>query len=350
MTSVASPKVLVANSKIKKWPAILLTISFMLSVACNVKATPMIFATYGKTMGTTYSVKWVAETESVDIKAEIKADLQQVNQQMSTYIKDSELSKFNRLPIGESVTLSEPLAKVLWLAKEINRHTDGAFDVTVGPLVNLWGFGATGRHSKVPTDAEIEALKKKIGSDFIKLEGTTASRQQDIYVDLSAIAKGYAVDSLANLLESKNIYSYLVEIGGELRANGKKPNGAEWRIAIETPKSSVLKSIQKIIGVNNIAVATSGDYRNYFEENGLRFSHTIDPVTARPIRHNLVSVTVLMPTCIEADALATAMMVMGVDKAMRFAEDKGIAVFLISKTADGFAEYMTPDFRKYLVN
>ncbi len=306
----------------------------------------------GLTMGTSFTVKWVtADTsQSAAIRKQINDALINVNQSMSTYIQDSELSRLNRLPVGSTVTLSEDLNSVLSQALEISQQSDGAFDVTVGPLVNLWGFGPDGRVVKAPSDSEIEKLKQRVGYQYAELnaERRELTRQRDIYIDLSAIAKGFGVDRLADILEQSGITSYLVEIGGELRARGQKPDGQSWKIAIEAPKAGT-REAQRIIAVRNFGIASSGDYRNYFEEDGVRFSHTIDPATGKPIRHRLASVTVLAEDCATADALATTMMVMGTERAMAFAVEQQVEAFLITKTDNGFSEQMTPGFKQYLV-
>jgi len=336
----------------KKWPAAqLLAILFFVALVSGCGDQSLEVKSHqGLTMGTTYTVKWVAASDSdlVEPKA-ISQVLLDINQAMSTYIDDSELSLINQLPVGSSVDLSPELLFILNKSQQISMRSSGAFDITVGPLVNLWGFGPDGRIIKAPDNEEITAVKDRVGYNYLELNGKSLTKNRDSYIDLSAIAKGHGVDALANLLESVGIESYLVEIGGELRAKGLKPDGSQWKIAIESPAAGFERSVQKIIAVKNVGIATSGDYRNYFEEDGVRFSHTIDPATGKPITHKLASVTVLMPTCAEADAYATALLVMGEEKAYDFAIEHGIEAFMIIKTAEGFAEQMTPGFKQYLV-
>ncbi len=301
-------------------------------------------------MGTSFTVKWVSSDSAADKKlpAQISQLLVEVNNSMSTYQKDSELSRINQMPAGDSVTLSEGLAEVLSKALDISQSSGGAFDVTVGPLVNLWGFGPDGRVIRAPDHSEIELLRQRVGYHYISLVDRKLTRERNVYIDLSAIAKGYGVDQVAKLLEKAGISNYLVEIGGELRARGLKPDGSRWKIAIEAPLAGERK-VQRIIEVRDVGIATSGDYRNYFEENGIRFSHTIDASTGMPINHRLASVTVLADDCATADALATAMMVLGPDKAEPYAEQQGVEALLIIKSDDGFIERMTPGFANYLV-
>lgn len=329
-----------------KWPAALLLAVFVLS-GCSRE--PEVIGFNGLTMGTSYSVRWVDTDESrlQVLRPLVNALLKDINQQMSTYIDDSELSRFNALPAGGSLEVSPQLAEVVSESQRISRLSDGAFDVTVGPLVNLWGFGPEGRIISAPSEEEVETLLAEVGYENISVEGDRLSKKGDQYVDLSAIAKGYGVDEVAALLEEQGIKDYLVEIGGELRASGLKPDGSDWRIAIESPVAGS-RGIERIVSVSDTGIATSGDYRNYFEENGQRFSHTIDPRTGRPIAHKLASVTVLRPKCYEADALATAMTVLGDVAGPAFAREHGIAAFFIIKQGDGFVEYATPEFEQYL--
>jgi len=334
--------------RLAKWPAAFLLLAILFLTACSKE--PQIVSLGGPTMGTTYSVKWV----DTDLKrAEslhplIDAKLVEINQQMSTYIKDSELSSFNQSPAGTEVKASDQLFEVLSLAHAISDETDGAFDITVGPLVNLWGFGPEGRIIKAPDNDEIVTLRERIGYQKLKLADSRLIRKEaDIYVDLSAIAKGYAVDQLAKLLEQNGIEQYLVEIGGELRAKGEKPGQQPWRIAIESPQAGE-RGVQRIVQVRDVGIATSGDYRNYFEQDGVRYSHTIDPATAKPISHNLASVTVLSPQCAKADAYATAYSVMGPEAAYEHAIKHNVAAFFLIKSGNAFIEKMTPAFEPFL--
>lgn len=335
-----------------KWPAALLLAIFVLQ-ACSKTPEATIESLNGMTMGTTYSVKWVANAQTPDAEAlqqKISQALLAVNQSMSTYIKDSELSLFNQAPAGTQRELSPALFHVLSLAQSISEKTTGAFDVTVGPLVNLWGFGPEGRIVKAPDPQALEQLRTRVGYHYLTLESETrkATKSAGLYVDLSAIAKGYGVDVLADVMEQAGAESYLVEIGGELRSKGIKPGDNPWRIAIESPVEGE-RTVQRIVTISDVSIATSGDYRNYFEEQGVRYSHTIDPATGKPITHKLASVTVLMPTCAEADALATAFMVMGEQAAYEFALEHKIEAFFIVKSSEGFNELMTPGFEQRLV-
>ncbi len=303
----------------------------------------------GNTMGTTYNIKVIGENlDSGKLQQGIDEKLKQLNQEMSTYIADSELSKFNRSTSLEPVKVSTGLARVVKEAMRLGELSNGALDVTVGPLVNLWGFGPEYRPETVPSDELLSTTKASVGLDKLTFEnGQLAKKVPELYVDLSTIAKGYGVDLIAEFIETHGINNYLVEIGGEMRLKGFKHTGELWHVAIEKPLSTE-RAIHQIIVPKDNAVATSGDYRIYFEADGQRFSHIIDPKTGKPINHKLVSVTVIHPSSMTADGLSTAMMVMGEEKALAFAEANDLAVYIIAKTEHGFVEQSTVKFMQYL--
>ncbi|WP_323844077.1 FAD:protein FMN transferase [Microbulbifer magnicolonia] len=303
-------------------------------------------------MGTSYHITVVdvpAAVQRAELQQQIDAELRQVNREMSTYIEDSELMRFNRGPVGQAVPVSAPLAEVVALSLDIFRRSDGAFDVTVGPLVNLWGFGPQPEPEQIPDDATIASLLQQVGSDALVVQRAPdrITRSRPVEIDLSAIAKGHGVDRVALLLEQQGIRNYLVEIGGELRTLGVNPKGRHWRIGIESPDPAG-RVVQKPISVSGKSVATSGDYRNYYERNGVRYAHTIDPRIGRPLQHRLASVTVIADSCAEADGLATALNVLGADAGLELAEREQLAVFMLVKTDAGFEERYSSAFAPYL--
>lgn len=312
---------------------------------------PQQIAVSGETMGTTYHIRYVSANprhEPEKIKERVDAVLEQINSQMSTYDPNSELSRFNQRQTTEPVVVSRSLETVVRRALEIAEETDGLLDVTVGPLVNLWSFGPQQRPETIPTAEELADAKAATGYRHLTVENHQLQKHiPELYVDLSTIAKGYGVDRVARLLEQMEIQNYLVEIGGEMRMKGVKPGNQPWRIAIEKPDNTQ-RAAQRILEPGNSAIATSGDYRNYFEEDGVRYSHIIDPRTGKPIQHNLVSVTVLAETCMDADAYATALTVMGPEQALAFAENKELAVLLIVRENGDFKEYTSTAFKPYL--
>lgn len=304
-------------------------------------------------MGTSYSVVYINNGEHDDkvVQTRIDQAINLVNDQMSTYKSDSNLSIFNQKPAGTCYKFPQDTYRVLEMAIGISQVTDGAFDPTIGPLVNLWGFGPDYHESKRPTQQQIEELKStKVGYQYLTLkEDNVACKEKDIYVDLSAIAKGYAVDLVAEYLDKLGIHAYLVEIGGELKAKGVKPSKEFWHIAIENPETEIGRSVHKVLELQNTGIATSGDYRNYFEVDGKRFSHTINPKTGMPIEHNLASISVLHDSVAYADAMATAMNVMGPEKAMQLARKQTLAVYLLVKSDQGFEAKSTEAFRQYII-
>ncbi|MFC0444377.1 FAD:protein FMN transferase [Pseudidiomarina halophila] len=312
---------------------------------------PQQVAVSGETMGTTYHIRYVSANPRHDaekVKERVDGLLAQINSQMSTYDPDSELSTFNAKQTTEPVVISRSLEHVVRRALEIAEETDGLLDVTVGPLVNLWSFGPEQRPEVIPSAAQLAAARDVTGYQHLSVENHQLQKDiAGLYVDLSTIAKGYAVDRVGRLLEQMEIQNYLVEIGGEMLMKGSKPGNQPWRIAIERPDSTQ-RAAQRIIEPGNNAVATSGDYRNFFEQDGVRYSHIIDPRTGKPIQHNLVSVTVVTESCMDADAYATALTVMGPEDALAFAEAKQLAVMLITRENGEFKEYTSTAFKPFL--
>lgn len=309
----------------------------------------------GRTMGTTYNIKVVATPEQVaTLKLHDKIDiaLKQVNQEMSTYIPDSEISLFNQSNSNDAVEISPGFARVLKESIRLGELSNGKLDITVGPLVNLWGFGPEQRPEKVPSESVLANTLARVGLKNLHLAGNQLSKDiPNLYVDLSTTAKGYGVDIVAELIEANGIVNYLVEIGGEMRLKGFKHTGELWAIAIEKPildPSGEQRAVHQVIIPKDNAVATSGDYRIYFETDGQRFSHIIDPETGKPINHNLASVTVIHPSSMTADGLSTTLMVMGTEQGMEFAMKNNIAALFISKTEHGFSEQFTVKFKQYL--
>jgi thiamine biosynthesis lipoprotein len=303
----------------------------------------------GQTMGTSYSIKLVAPDQNLDRQAlgvKLSARLDEINSTMSTYRPESELSRFNRLDSTEWSPVSDELCALVADALEFSELTDGAFDVTVGPLVNLWGFGPDGDISRPPTDAAIAEALTRVG--FGKLHANCdlpALRKDraDVYVDLSALAKGYAVDQSAELLETHRITDYLVEIGGELRMRGHNALGELWAIAVEKPQDDT-RSVQSVVRLTDSAMATSGDYRNFFEFEGRRYSHTIHPKTGRPVTHDAAAVTVVDKSAADADALATALLVLGPEEGLALAAREGIAAYFLLRTESGIEQRTTGEF------
>jgi thiamine biosynthesis lipoprotein len=305
----------------------------------------------GEALGTTFSVK-LAEAEVApehDVGGVVSKALERVDAAMSDWRPDSELSRFNAHTSTQPFPVSEETLAVFAVAQEVAERSAGALDVTVAPLVAIWGFGARAQEGP-PTPAAIEALRAHVGYESLVVDrqaGTLRKRDPDLTCDLSAVAKGFAVDRVAGALDALGFQRYLVEVGGELRARGTHLDGGPWRVAIETPDAPG-RQIHRIVELRDAAMATSGDYRAYYEVDGRRLSHTIDPRTGRPIEHGLASVTVVASDAAHADALATALNVLGPEAGYAMARSQGIAAYFIVR-AEGFEIRATPGFESLLV-
>ncbi|MGD9044444.1 MAG: FAD:protein FMN transferase [Desulfobacterales bacterium] len=273
----------------------------------------------GRTMGTTYHITVVADDlEGVaGLKEKIDVRLEGINRIFSTYIEDSEISRFNALnKADEKFRVSDDFIQVMNAGRKIHQLSEGAWDATVSPLVNLWGFGPTRRQTRRPSVSEIKALMQNIGFDHLRTVEPhfLVKNLAAVTLDLNSIAKGYAVDQVSALIASAGHKNYLVEIGGEVYAAGVRPDGKYWRVGINRPqKDAAFNEVYKIVSIDNQAFATSGDYRNFFEIDGVRYSHVIDPRSGHPVSNGVVSVSIIADNCTLADGLATAIMVMGVE-------------------------------------
>lgn len=320
-----------------------------LLVACS-EQDPAALKIQGGTMGTQWHITLSVpkEIDVTQLQEEIQAQLDHLNQQFSTYLPDSTISRFNQHKSTTAFPVSKEFLTIIKAAQAISKKTEGAFDITIAPLINLWGFGAEFKVD-VPADKDIQAVKGQVGYEKLSILEDSSSLQKanpDLIIDLSAIAKGYAVDQVAMILEAHGVYDYLVEIGGEIKLKGKNPHGENWRVGIQQPDAS---KAQVSISLNQTAMATSGDYHNYFESNGQRYSHTLDPVTGKPITHKLASVTVLHESTMIADALATALSVMGSEKGMEFAEQHQIRAYMITRQNKGFVTSQSTHFQSQSV-
>lgn len=300
----------------------------------------------GKTMGTTYRIVYL-DLEKRDFTASVDSVLEVFNESLSTYIKDSEISRFNQ---GDTLTFETTFfPTVLKSSKEVHGLTQGAFDPTVGPLVNAWGFGPEGAQKADSID--IRQILRLVGFEKVVFDAIKVWKTQPgVYLDFSAIAKGFGVDVVADFLAGKGIKDMLVEIGGELVGRGTNENGELWRVGINQPDEDVSSNaIFSIIALDNKGMATSGNYRNFYEIDGVKYSHTIDPKTGRPVDHGLLSATVLAEDCMTADALATAMMVMGTEKAIELQKRLDeVDVFLIYNDTTGVQTYISEDLEPFV--
>lgn len=316
--------------------------------ACRNEPEPLEIS--GRTMGTVYHVKVTSLPDGIgfeELQAEFEEVLAAIDRQMSTWRDDSEISRFNASSSTDWFPVSPEFAEVVKQAIEINRATSRAFDITIGPLVRLWGFGPGGTEQQIPEQNEIESLLRKTGADELRVQvdpPALLKLNPTVEIDVSAIAKGYAVDRIADHLEARGVFAYMVEIGGEVRARGRKGNGQKWRIGIDRP-SPTGGGVVDVVELDGQAVATSGDYRNFFEFEGTRYAHVIDPRTGWPVAHDLVSVSVLANDCAFADAMATALLVMGPTDGLDYARETGLGVLMVIRSGDQFETVSTEAYR-----
>lgn len=300
----------------------------------------------GPTMGSTYSVKYVAGPEAADkaqLKHETESILADIDKQLSTYRSDSDIEVFNALPAGQCMSAPRGVRELVLAGQQLSEESDGAFDLTIEPLLNLWGFGPQGRGERVPSPEEIARVQQDVGHSYLRIEGDQLCKDRAVQVDFNSIAAGYAVDQVAAALEASGVSSYLVEITGELKAQGRKPDGSPWRIAIEAPRDHE-RVAQRVIELDGLGVSTSGDYRNYFERDGKRYSHTLDPQRGAPIDHHLAAVTVFDPSTLRADGLSTVLMVLGPERGLAYASERNIAAFFVIREEQEFVSKSTNAF------
>ena len=325
----------------------LLTILACLALAACSGGQAGEFELAGSTMGTRYSIKLPYPDLNSDLlEADVEAAFADVNRMMSTYVPDSEISRFNEAGSTDWLPVSGPFCLGVEKALEISVETDGAFDITVGPVVNLWGFGPGKMIDEPPSDEAISAVMDRVGYDKLHTNCSMPGLKKDVpdlMLDMSAFGKGFAADRVATLLDSKGFRNYLIEVGGELRLRGRNIKDEKWAIGIELPLTGQRRPHTKVL-VTDTALATSGDYRNFFVNEGQVYSHTIDTRTGRPVTHDLASVTVLDPRGYRADALATALLVMGPEDGLAFAEEGNLAVLFLVRDGEGFRELTTPAF------
>ncbi|MBN9669452.1 FAD:protein FMN transferase [Labrenzia aggregata] len=293
----------------------------------------------GSTMGTRYSVTALDHDGSVDkaaLRQAIENSLAKVNAQMSNWDPSSEVSRFNALASTEAMTVSEDLAKVISAAKDIHQASEGQFDITLGPVIEAWGFGAkdTHGHAQPAADKLAAAVNAAGQTDGLRVTGNRISKSRpDTQIYLPSIGKGYGIDQMAQAVRGFGLKDFMVEIGGDLYASGRNADGLDWQIGIESPDAHT-RQAYRIASLSNLGMATSGDYRNYFEKDGQRYSHILDARTGRPITHRTASVTVLAESAMLADAWATALLVHGTERGLEIANRRDLAVLFIDRSAD----------------
>ena len=328
--------------------AMLVAASMLMVSGCG-QAPPELQTLNGETMGTSYTVKFrpsqgVPSTESVE--QDVQARLADIDRMMSTWRDDSEISQFNASRSTEWFEVSGPTAEVVAAAQQISERSDGAFDVTIRPLLKAWGFGSGANTPSVPSSDVLSSLADRTGYEKLeyRLDPPALRKQHpELTIDLSALAKGYGVDVLAESLEAAGVENYMVEIGGEVRTAGFRDGANGWRIGIEEPVDD-RRALHSTVELRTGALATSGDYRQYFTIDGRRYSHVMDPRTATPAEHDLASVSVVTDSCMESDAIATTLLVMGQEDGLAWAEKEGIAAMFLTRSGDGIQETQSANF------
>ncbi|MFG1174178.1 FAD:protein FMN transferase ApbE [Erwiniaceae bacterium CAU 1747] len=326
-------------------------------VACDnphTTAQPDAMVLEGKTMGTYWrvSLAGVDNSRRSALQNAIQQQLNNDDHELSTWKNDSVLSRFNQYRGNDPQPVSDNMADIITLALRIGHQTGGAMDITIGPLVNLWGFGPDKQPVRTPGPQQIDAARALTGLQHLRVINRVgqAYLQKDLpelYVDLSTVGEGFATDHLARLMEKEGINNYLVSVGGAVLTRGKNAQGNAWQVAIQKPTDRE-NAVQAIVDLQGHGISTSGSYRNYYELDGKRISHVIDPVTGQPIQHRLVSATVIATTALEADGWDTGLMVLGEEKAKALALRDKLAVYLIYKQGDGFASWMSPQFEAFI--
>ncbi|HET8897598.1 MAG TPA: FAD:protein FMN transferase [Rhodanobacteraceae bacterium] len=331
-----------------RWAVLLLFV-----LGCATASAQPLRTLHGETMGTRWTVKFSAPVVLADgsVQRAIQTALDRVDGAMSTYKPDSALSRFNRAPAASWQTLPADLFTVLQRALVLAKESAGAYDPTVGPLVDLWGFGPERHAHQPPTQAAIDAARRRVGWWQIRLDPATrrAFQPGGVRVDLSSIAKGFGVDQVARALATLGIHDYLIEVGGELRAAGSKPDGGAWRVAIERPSIAAGDAgPARSLALRNRAIATSGDYRRFFMDGDVVYSHHIDPRTGWPVPYQIASVSVVAPSTIEADPIGTLISVLGPDAGMAYATRHHLAVHIYVHDGQRLDERMSPAFADLL--
>jgi len=302
----------------------------------------------GPTMGSTYSIKYVRRSglpAQADVRVEVEKILADIDRQMSTYRSDSDIERFNALPASRCQAMPTSILELIRVGEQLSVQSDGSYDLTVEPLLNLWGFGPQARGEKVPTAEALAEARKRVGHQHLRIEGDRLCKDAAVEVDFNSIAAGYAVDMIAARLEAMGIHDYLAEATGELKASGHKADGSPWRIALEEPRDD-RQVAERVIAVDGFGLSTSGDYRNFFEQDGQRFSHTFDARSGAPVSHKLASVTVIHPSALMADGLSTLLLILGPERGWDYAEKHDIGAFFVIRADTGFVTRSSHAFER----
>jgi thiamine biosynthesis lipoprotein len=323
---------------LRKWPMQVLGLLLVVGALSGCGNGDSLESFGGPTMGSTYSIKYVRHNGipgPVEVRQQVEKILSEVDQQMSTYRSDSDIERFNDLPANSCQPMPASILQLVRVGEHLSIESGGSFDLTVEPLLNLWGFGPQARNEKVPSAEALAQVRQRVGHGHLRIEADQLCKDAPVAVDFNSIAAGYAVDRIAAKLTAMGIASYLAEVTGELKAAGKKLDGSPWRVALEEPRGDQ-QVAERVIVVDGYGVSTSGDYRNYFEQDGRRYSHTFDARTGAPVEHALASVTVIHPSALMADGLSTLLLILGPQRGWDYAEKHDIGAFFVMRTDTGF--------------
>lgn len=300
----------------------------------------------GPTMGSSYTVQYVRTPQGPAperVRREVEEVLEGIDKHFSTYRGDSSIETFNRLPANSCQRMPAEVLELVRMGEQLAQQSDGAFDLTVEPLLDLWGFGPQSRMEKVPDAQALTSARARVGHGHLRIVGEQLCKDAPVAVDFNSIAAGYAVDVLIERLKALGVADLLVDVTGELKAVGRKPDGQGWKVALELPRED-RQIVQQMLVVDGFGVSTSGDYRNYFEENGQRYSHTFDARLGRPVQHDLAAVTVVDRSALMADGYSTLLLILGPQQGWDFALRHGIAAVFVTRVGDGFVSRSTPAF------
>ncbi|WP_052037672.1 FAD:protein FMN transferase [Pseudomonas sp. GM55] len=328
-----------------RWRSIFFVLFGMLAACGNGDS---LEALGGPTMGSTWSIKYVRHAglpAPAVVQVEVEKILAEVDRQMSTYRSDSDIERFNALPANRCQVMPAPILELVRVGEQLSVQSDGSYDLTVEPLLNLWGFGPQAREEKVPTAEALAEVRKRVGHQHLRIDGDQLCKDAAVEVDFNSIAAGYAVDRIAARLEAMGIHDYLAEATGELKASGRKADGSPWRVALEEPRDD-RQVAERVMLVDGYGLSTSGDYRNYFEQGGRRFSHTFDARTGAPVSHGLASVTVIHPSALMADGLSTLLLILGPERGWDYAEKHDIGAFFVIRADTGFVTRSSHAFER----
>ncbi|MFQ6571758.1 FAD:protein FMN transferase [Pseudomonas sp. UM16] len=304
----------------------------------------------GPTMGSSYTVQYVRTPQGPapqQVRQEVEAILEGVDQRFSTYRSDSLIEVFNRLPANSCQPMPADVLELVRVGEQLSQQSEGAFDLTVEPLLDLWGFGPQARKEQVPSAQALASARKRVGHGHLRIVAEQLCKDAAVQVDFNSLAAGHAVDLVVERLKALGVTDLLVEATGELKALGHKPDGSQWKVAVELPRED-RQITQQVLAVDGFGVSTSGDYRNYFEENGQRYSHTFDARLGAPVKHDLAAVTVFNRSTLMADGYSTLLLILGPQDGWDFALRHEIAAVFVTRVADGFVSRSTPAFEQLM--